>query len=167
MTYLVILLFFGALAIRAFPSFTVAAVSVDSFYDTFKVIYDIFLGPFEVLGSVRNGLVGTTSNPGFWLQLNTWLENILGFSFNSIVSSFFEAIFGLGYNFIGEIKSVITAISGFATNVANAVGSVFSTLFSSVESVFTKVETAISNLVGKFDVFGTLNDILEKIKELL
>lgn len=167
MTYLLILLFGALLVVRAFPSFTFIASSVDSFYDTFKMIYDIFLGPFEVLASVRNGLIGTTSSPGFWLQLNTWLEKILGFSFNSIVSSFFEAVFGLGYNFIGEIKSVITAISGFATNVANAVGNVFSTLFGSVESVFTKVETAVSNLVGKFDVFGTLNDILNKIKELL
>ena len=156
MTYLVILLFFTSLAIRAFPTFAVAAASINSFYDTFKIAYDICIGPFEVLASVRNGLIGDASNPGFWLQFNTWLGNVLGFSFNSIISSFFEIIFGFGYDFIEKIKIVFNDISGFSTNVSNA-----------VSNAFEFVRDAIVDLTNNFDVFSALEEVLNKIKELL
>lgn len=151
MIYVVIFMFATAAVLNVFPQYAVATTSMDSFYGIFEAGYNLFLGPFKVIASVRNGFIG---DGAFFPELNTWLINTFNFDFVSILTGFFEAIFGptvdLGNTFLGAIKKAVSSISNFASDVSSAVSNAF---------------TLISNKLNEF--FQPLKDVLQQIKDIL
>lgn len=151
MIYVVIFMFLTAMVLNVFPQYSVSTVSLSSFYGIFEAGYNFFLGPFEVIASIRNGFVGEGA---FFPELNNWLLNTFGFDFVAIITGFVDSIFGpaidLGNTFLGTIKKAIVSISNFASDVSSAVSNAF---------------TVISNKLNEF--FQPLKDVLQQIKDIL
>ena len=149
MIYVVIFMFLTAAVLNVFPQYAVSTTSLDSFYGIFEAGYNLFLGPFKVIASVRNGFVG---DGAFFPELNTWLINTFNFDFPSIVTGFFEAIFGpavdLGNTFLGAIKKAINSISNFATDVSSAVSNAFSVISTKLGEMFEPIKEVLDKIFG-------------------
>lgn len=149
MIYVVIFMFLTAAVLNVFPQYAVATTSMDSFYGIFEAGYNLFLGPFKVIASIRNGFTGSGA---FFPELNNWLVNTFGFDFVAIVTGFVDSIFGpavnLGSSFLGTIKTAINKIVNFASDVSSAVSNAFTVISNKLGDMFQPIEEVLGKLFG-------------------
>lgn len=100
----VVILVFLLIFVAFHPSYLEPESSMPTFDEVFEFGYNVTVGPFVVLASVKDGI------PAFWNELNDWFGSVFGFNADNLMDFFEDKIFGDLTNAIESIKTFFSTV---------------------------------------------------------